>query len=41
MVTLIGFAFILANILLLVIVMPDLEGPVRRDLAVMGSWDSS
>ncbi|KAG7149365.1 putative CDP-alcohol phosphatidyltransferase class-I family like protein [Verticillium longisporum] len=27
MVTLIGFAFILANILLLVIVMPDLEGP--------------
>lgn len=29
MVTLIGFLFILANILLLVIVMPDLVGPVR------------
>lgn len=29
MVTLIGFFFILANILLLVVVMPDLVGPVR------------
>lgn len=30
MVTMIGFFFILANIVLLVIFMPDLVGPVRR-----------
>lgn len=29
MVTLLGFCFILANVALLVIVMPDLVGPVR------------
>jgi hypothetical protein len=33
MVTLIGFFFILANVGLLVAVMPDLEGPVRRTMA--------
>ncbi len=30
MVTLIGFLFVLANVGLLVVFMPDLVGPVRR-----------
>lgn len=38
MVTLIGFMFILVNIALLVIVMPDLVGPVRS-IAILQNVD--